>query len=422
MFRQSFRERSLEGANSASASANIPANTPANTFANTSANTPANTPANVPANTSDIISTIIESIPTTNSGWNLANTIQDNLTSPFSEYSAVVVGGGTGAPVSIKTLLAMGVKTSAVVAMTDDGGSTGLIRERADAIPPGDIRKCITAMARDSRSPLVEAFRYRFDYALNHTLGNLMITALADVASFPEAIEICERILDVRGHVFPSTIDSIVLAGLTRDGRYLHGQSTIAHSDTAIERVWIDPSDPNPYPQAIQAILKADMIVLGPGSLFTSIIPNLLVPGIVEAIKQSGAVTVFLCSLADMQGETWGLDCHEHVRALLDHGMEGLLDVVCVSHPQGEDNSHTREFEAVTPLSAQSSLLANSPSSSRVIRSVQLDDAIRAAIAADVPVIVERRMVDSRFPTWHSPRALAEVFKGVLDLCRSRGR
>ncbi len=369
---------------------------------------------------------IIARIPTTNSRWNLADTAGDLSDSPFSGYAAVVVGGGTGAPVSIKTLLAMGVRTSAVVAMTDDGGSTGLIRERTDSIPPGDIRKCITAMAANSSDPLVEAFKYRFDYAYNHTLGNLMITALADVSSFPEAISICERLLGARGHVYPSTIDQITLEGQTRDGRMLQGQSTIAHSETALESVWLDPSDPAPYEPALDAIREADLVVLGPGSLFTSIIPNLLVPGIVDAIRDSGARTVFLCSLADMQGETWGLGCHEHLQALLDHGMSGILDAVCVSSPSrggeaDDGRGGSGEYEAVPHVSEKSSL-SSLGAKSKVIRSVPLDEDIRAELSAEVPVVIEQDMVDTVFPTWHSPRALAEVFKGVLGLCRSQER
>ncbi len=369
---------------------------------------------------------VISRIPTTNSGWSLGATIDDELESPFSEYSAVVVGGGTGAPVSIKTLLAMGVRTSAVVAMTDDGGSTGLIRQRTDSVPPGDIRKCITAMARDSSDPLVEAFKYRFDYAYNHTLGNLMITALADVSSFPKAIEICEKLLGARGHVYPSTIDRIVLEGRTRDGRILCGQSTIAHSDTALESVWIDPADAAPYEPALEAIRSADLVVLGPGSLFTSIIPNLLVPGIVDAIRASGARTVFLCSLADMQGETWGLNCHEHVRALLDHGMEGILDVVVLNSREddgtdGERGEQGGEYEAAL-RNDDGTLRPQTGGRSRVVRSVPIDDSIRARISCEVPVVISRNLVDTVFPTWHNPRVLAEVFKGVLGLCRSQER
>ena len=385
---------------------------------------------------SDIIERVL---PESNSGWSLKKS-REAMDDRYADLKAVVVGGGTGAPVSIKTLLALGVETSAVVAMTDDGGSTGLIRERADAIPPGDIRKCITAMAADPDDPVVKAFKYRFDYAYNHTLGNLMITALADVASFVDAIDICERLLGSLGHVYPSTLDPIVLEGRTLDGRMLQGQSTIAHSDTALASVWLNPSDPEPYEPALQALREADLIVLGPGSLFTSIIPNLLVPGVREAIRESGAKTIFLCSVADMQGETWGLDCAEHVQALLDHGMEGLLHIACVNaNPKkinatsssklaaiealdALDTQQTREFEAVSLTHDVSGAQGAVGSRRSAIRRVPVDKEIVERIKHSVPAIMQRQLSDPVSPTWHSPRALGAVFEGVLEICRSQAR
>ena len=384
----------------------------------------------------------IDNLPNSNSGWNLADSLA-NTPDGFRKYRAVVIGGGPGAPVSIKTLLAMGVQTSVVVAMADDGGSTGKIREHTSIIPPGDIRKCLTAMAANSEDPMVEAFKYRFNYAYNHTLGNLMLTALADVSSFTKAISVCERILGCLGHVYPSTLDKVNLEGITRDGRTITGQSAIAHSDTALERVWLAPNNPVAYEPAIQAILRADLIVLGPGSLFTSIIPNLLVPGIVEAIKKSRAKTVFLCSVSDMQGETWGLDCSEHVQAILDCGMQDCLTVACINSLQKVGDANTtgemvalgkidpkmvqpHEFESIN-ISHDESILNSSPASKaragrRVIRRVPCSLESIAKIKRAVPVVVERQLADPVFQTWHSPRVLGEIFKGVLDLCRLQER
>ena len=170
-------------------------------------------------------------------------------------------------------------------------------------------------MAADPNDPLTKAFKYRFSFARNHTLGNLMLSALEDAAgSFPEAISICERLLDARGHVYPSTLDRVTLTARTRDGRSLEGQAVACHSRTALERVGLRAAhEVVPYQPALEAIREADLIVLGPGSLFTSIIPNLLVPGVVDAIRASKGSTLFVCSLADMQGETWGLTAREHV-------------------------------------------------------------------------------------------------------------
>ena len=216
---------------------------------------------------------------------------------PDEHLRAVVIGGGTGAPVSIRTLLSLGLETSAVVAMADDGGSTGILREEADVTPPGDVRKCIAAMAGDPNDPLTRAFKYRFSFARNHTLGNLMLSALEDAAgSFPEAIAICERLLAARGHVYPSTLDRVTLVARTRDGRELEGQAVACHSRTALDRVTLRSTRAiEPYEPALEAIRQADLIVLGPGSLFTSIIPNLLVPGVVDAIRSSQAGTLFVC-------------------------------------------------------------------------------------------------------------------------------
>ena len=241
---------------------------------------------------------------------------------------AVVIGGGTGAPVSIRTLLSMGVQTAAVVAMADDGGSTGILRDQAGVTAPGDIRKCITAMASDADDSLTKAFKVRFGFAENHTLGNLMLSALEVTSgSFPKAIEVCEQLLHAQGHVYPSTLDRVSLVAKTRDGRTLLGQAVASHSRTALSRVALESDSPIvAYGPACEVIRDADLIVLGPGSLFTSIIPNLLVPGIVDAIRESNGTVVFVCSLADVQGETRGMKVAEHYEALCAHGMRGMID------------------------------------------------------------------------------------------------
>lgn len=335
------------------------------------------------------------------------------------ESKAVVIGGGTGAPVSIHTLLSMGVETSAVVAMADDGGSTGQLRERAHVTPPGDIRKCLVAFAGNAADPLAQAFKYRFDFANNHTLGNLMLSALENATgSFPEAVRICERLLEARGQVHPSTLDNITLVGRTRDGRQIEGQTALSHAGTALERVWLkEPNTGTPYPMAIKAICEADLIVLGPGSLFTSIIPNLLVPGVLEAIASSKGQTLFVCGLADMQGETWGLSAEEHVDALLHHGMRGLLDHVLVHSPIPLKPGDTPTQEFVSDV-ARKHLSGESGSIRRVAISFEMAHRIHES---GVNVIV-RNLADTVRPTWHDPQALREAFTGVLKQCLSRSK
>lgn len=348
-----------------------------------------------------------------------------------SKLKAVVIGGGTGAPVSIRTLLALGVQTSAVVAMADDGGSTGILREEAHVTPPGDVRKCLAAFAADPDDPLTKAFKYRFDFARNHTLGNLMLSALENATgSFPEAIKICGQLLGARGHVYPSTLNNVTLCARTLDGRVLRGQALASHSSTALEQVWLEsPEECLPYMEAIRAIRQADLIVLGPGSLFTSIIPNLLVPGIVDAIAQSHAYTVFVCSLADQQGETWGLSAREHVEALLRHGMRDKLDYALI-HSSGKPKKSrftTGAFEAIAgPASLESAMTEmrdgkNLPARVK-IRSVKITQEDVDAIQDQGPVVILRDMKDPLRPTWHDPSALADAFMGVFKLCRSQQR
>ncbi len=339
---------------------------------------------------------------------------------------AVVIGGGTGAPMSIRTLLSLGLEVSAVVAMADDGGSTGILREEADVTPPGDVRKCIAAMAADPADPLTRAFKYRFPFARNHTLGNLLLSALEDAAgSFPEAIAICERLLDARGQVYPSTLDRVTLVARTRDGRALEGQAVACHSRTALQRVELRSAGSiEPYRPALDAIRDADLVVLGPGSLFTSIIPNLLVPGVVDAIRSSRGSTLFVCSLADMQGETWGLTAREHVEALMEHGMRGLVDYVLVhvASPPKPERLATGSFRTVAGAGSGPSFPADpdAPVASGRIRPVSLSYQDMQAIQAQGPVVIARDLVDAERPTWHDPQALRDAFTGVLKLCRSR--
>ena len=320
---------------------------------------------------------------------------------PTRPVRAVVIGGGTGAPVSIRTLLSMGVSTSAVVAMADDGGSTGILRDQAGATAPGDIRKCITAMASDADDPLTKAFKVRFGFAENHTLGNLMLSALEVTSgSFPLAIEVCENLLGARGHVYPSTLGRVSLVAKTRDGRTLLGQAVASHSRTALRRVALESDEPIvAYEPACAAIREADLIVLGPGSLFTSIIPNIIVPGIVDAIRDSHGTVVFVGAIADVQGETRSLTVSEHYGALLEHGLKGLIDVVLAPG-----------------LPQDASVLQDDEPSHRFLVTTREDKNFIESMGSRVIVA---DFVDHGYCTWHDPAKLRHAFAEVLGTCRS---
>lgn len=345
-----------------------------------------------------------------------------------AQFSAVVIGGGTGAPVSIRTLLSMGCATDAVVAMADDGGSTGILREESDVTPPGDVRKCIAAMAANPDDPLTKAFKYRFSFARNHTLGNLMLSALEDATgSFPHAISVCEQLLQARGKVYPSTLDRVSLIAHTRDGHVLQGQAVACHSRSALDWVRLQAShDIVAYQPALDAIKNADLIVFGPGSLFTSIMPNLLVPGVIDAVKKSHGRVLFVCSLADVQGETWGLTAKEHIEALIDHGLKGLIDYVLVhsAHPlcpSSKGNQRLAQRQSLAHLSSFSGAKV-SPQGVGDVRAVPINYEDICDLESQGMVVLVHNLVDPTRPTWHDPLALREAFREVLGLCRLQQR
>ena len=347
---------------------------------------------------------------------------------------AVSIGGDTGQPNTIRALLALGCRVGAIVSMVDDGGSTGILRQEMGVNPPGDIRKCLVAMAAEPEGPLARAFGHRFGFADNHALGNLLIAGLtAETGSFAEAVAVCNRLLGCRGDVFPSTLDNVVLCGTTRDGMEFRGQATLGTGPCALSRVWLSPHEPEAFGPAVQAILDADVVVLGPGSLFTSVIPNLLVPGILGALRRTRAVRVYVCSMADMQGETWGLTAEEYVDALLAHGMEGCLDAVLLHRPASSDQGiATRSFQALTQEQVRDdaarrarSLAPNvdgDPDPDWYFRPVQVtDDAVRR-LEERVPLVIVRDFGDPELPTWHNLAKLTSVLRGVIETCPSRRR
>ncbi|MCK8113919.1 gluconeogenesis factor YvcK family protein [Anaerosoma tenue] len=250
--------------------------------------------------------------------------------------SAVAIGGGTGLPLVLRCMLRAGLEPTAVVTMADDGGSSGHLRRELGMLPPGDIRNCLVALA-DPGSELAPVFQYRFasgEGLAGHAIGNLIIAALADLeGGFGEAVEAAGRMLGVRGSVVPSTLADVVLSGWDSAGRRVIGQARVAETEGPISQVRLEPRDAPAYGPALDAIRDADVVVIGPGSLFTSIIPNFLVSGVTDALRESDARVVYVCNVANMRGETQGMDAADHVDALVAHGLEGLIDVALVDIP-----------------------------------------------------------------------------------------
>jgi uncharacterized cofD-like protein len=257
----------------------------------------------------------------------------------------VAIGGGTGLSTLLRGLKAYTPHITAIVTVADDGGSSGRLRRELGVLPPGDFRNCIAALA-DDEALITQLFQYRFGAGegLNgHSFGNLFITALAAVTgSFERAILEAGHVLAVRGRILPSTLEDVTLvadlrkpvataqaaSGLTR----VQGESAIPKAGQPIERVFLRPEGVRAYPEAVRAILDADLIVAGPGSLFTSVLPNLLVKDIREAVGASSAYKLYVCNVATQAGETDGFDVGQHLKALERHVGRGLFPVVLANN------------------------------------------------------------------------------------------
>lgn len=246
----------------------------------------------------------------------------------------VAVGGGHGLATLLRGLKASTSNLTAVVTMADDGGSSGLLRRGLGLPPPGDLRNCLVAMA-DDESMMSRLFRYRFPDAgglQGHSFGNLFMAALAEVTGdFELAVRESTQVLRVRGRVLPSTLDDVVLHAQLEGGGRVSGESTITSAEGLPRSVWLTPAAPRALPEAAAAIRAADLVVLGPGSLYTSIIPNLLVPEIRDAIAGSRGSVVYVCNVMTQAGETDGYSAADHLEALHRHGVAGLVDVVVVN-------------------------------------------------------------------------------------------
>lgn len=254
----------------------------------------------------------------------------------------VAIGGGTGLATLLRGLKAHTSNLTAIVTVADDGGSSGRLRQTLGVLPPGDFRNCIAALA-DDEALTTQLFQYRFGGRKDvggHSFGNLFITAMAEVAgSFEKGLLESSKVLNIRGRVLPSTLSDVTLIGeVIGEGRavaVVTGESKITAMHGQIQQVHLQPEDPPAYPGAVRALLEADLIVLGPGSLYTSLIPNLLVPDLTAAIKASRALKVYVCNTATQPGETDGYSALDHVQAIERHTESGLFPLVLANTNQG---------------------------------------------------------------------------------------
>jgi uncharacterized cofD-like protein len=293
----------------------------------------------------------------------------------------VAVGGGHGLAVTLTALRLQGVAPTALVTVADDGGSSGRLRRDLGVLPPGDLRMALLALA-DPAADVRELFAYRFQAGdlAGHNLGNLALAALTDLeGGFLEALATASRWLGVAGRVLPSTLVPVRLRGRV-DGRVVYSQVAITTTRGRVEAVWLEPAAPEAVPDAVDALRTADLILLGPGSTYTSVVPNLLVPEIGRALAGAAERVVYLCNLEPQPAETTGFPPEAHVTALLDH-CPGLRVPRVVCQRPDDPARAERDVGALAALGAR-------------------------VIHADV--------ADERTPGRHDPERLAAVLKGLV--------
>lgn len=280
----------------------------------------------------------------------------------------VCFGGGTGLATLLRGLRSCSgaggsVDISAIVTVTDDGGSSGRLRQEFSILAPGDVRNCMVALAEDS-DLLSQLFQYRFkqgDGLRGHSLGNLLLTALTDVTGdFHQAIQRSCEVLNIRGKIYPSTLSNVRLEADMVDGQTIVGETRITGSSSGVRRIRLKPRRCKPPDEALEAIRRADVITFGPGSLYTSVIPNLLVDGIPTAVAASQANKIYICNLMGQPGESEGLSATDHVTAILAHvrrvSRSRLLDSIVVNSkkiPKQRVAAYSREGSTPVAVDAE---------------------------------------------------------------------
>ncbi|MCX7838421.1 MAG: YvcK family protein [Anaerolineae bacterium] len=270
----------------------------------------------------------------------------------------VALGGGTGLATLLRGLKEYTTQLTAVVTVADDGGSSGRLRREFGVLPPGDFRQCVAALA-EAEPLMTLLLQYRFGHGAGlegHAFGNLLIVAMSNITgSFESALRELSRVLAVRGRVLPSTLHPVTLCAekQTPHLERVTGESAIPKRDGHIARVYLEPEDAPAYPEVVRAILEADLIIAGPGSLYTSVLPNLLVPDIQSALRASSAVKVYVCNIATQPGETDHFSVEDHIYALEQHIGTGIFTHV-IANNNFDANLNTRISEWVKPRESAS--------------------------------------------------------------------
>lgn len=308
----------------------------------------------------------------------------------------VVIGGGTGLSTLLCGLKEHTSNITAIVAVSDDGGSSGRLRSELGVPPPGDIRNTLLALA-DAEPLMQRLFDYRFTgkgELAGHSFGNLLIAALTEVTGdFEAAVRESSRVLAIRGTVLPGTLEDVSLRARFTDGTTISGESRIPEQRKKIERIFLEPPDVEPAPEVCKAIAEADMIILGPGSLYTSVLPNLLIPEVAEAVREAKVPKIYVCNVMTQPGETTGYTVEDHVQAIVDHVGPGLFDYVLMNSapvPPAVTRKYAAEgAEWVEPAP-------------RAVRRLGL-----------IPVAVP--LIDNADLARHSPERLAEAVMNIYE-------
>ncbi len=308
----------------------------------------------------------------------------------------VAFGGGTGLSNLLRGLKKYSDNITAVVTVADDGGSSGRLRDEMGILPPGDIRNCLVALA--DREPLMEKlFQYRFQsegQLEGHSFGNLYIAAMTEVlGDFEEAVRASSKVLAIRGRVLPASNEDIKLGAHYQDRETRIGESAIPAYDKKIEEVFLKPETAATTPEVLEAVKNAEIILIGPGSLYTSILPNLLIKGIPESLKKSSALKIYIANVMTQPGETDGYTAADHARAIIDHVGDGLFDYIIVNGEKGSDEVMKRyEAEGAFPVKVDEKRL----------KDMNLK-------------IIEKKLLMSDSYLRHDPDALAEVIYRLYE-------